>query len=66
MLKIALAAVIVAALVAVAAQPAVAQQQNRIVSKKNCTPDACIKALRQRGYPFATAAIWCAANNNGC
>jgi len=48
------------------AQPTAAQQQNRIISKKSCTPDACIKALRQRGYPFATAANWCAANNNGC
>jgi len=66
MFKIILAVAIVAILTAPATQAMAAQQQNRIISKKSCTPDACIKALRQRGYPFATAANWCAANNNGC
>ena len=59
-------AVLIAAASAIAVQPAQAQQQNRIVSKKSCNPDACIKAVRQKGYPFATAASWCAAHNNGC
>ena len=66
MFKIILAAAIVAILTAPAALAVTAQQQNRIINKKNCTPDACLKALRQRGYSFATAANWCAANNNGC
>ena len=60
-------AVLFAAASAIAVQHAQAQQQqNRIVSKKSCNPDACIKAVRQKGYPFATAASWCAAHNNGC
>ncbi|HTQ84216.1 MAG TPA: hypothetical protein VMI47_13215 [Pseudolabrys sp.] len=60
-------AVLIAAASAIAVQHAQAQQQqNRIVSKKSCNPDACIKAVRQKGYPFATAASWCAAHNNGC
>lgn len=60
-------AVLIAALSSVIAiQHAQAQQQNRIVSKKSCNPDACIKAVRQKGFPFATAASWCAAHNNGC
>jgi len=50
---------------AIADQP-VAAQQNRIVDKKRCNPDACMKALRQKGYTYATAASWCATHNNGC
>jgi len=65
MLKLIVTIAFLVILAGTAVQPAAAQQ-TRIVSKKNCTPDACIKALRQRGYPFATAANWCAANNNGC
>ena len=42
------------------------QLKNNIVSKKSCNPDACIKMVRQKGFPFATAASWCAKNNNGC
>jgi hypothetical protein len=42
------------------------EQRNAIAKKSSCTPDACIKAARQKGYTFATAAAWCAANNNGC
>jgi DNA-binding winged helix-turn-helix (wHTH) protein len=41
-------------------------QQNAIAQKKSCNPDACIKTVRQKGYPFAAAAAWCARNNNGC
>ena len=41
-------------------------QQNAIAQKKSCNPDACIKTVRQKGLPFATAAAWCAKNNNGC
>lgn len=66
MSRIVVLATIIAAFAILVAQPVAAQQQNRIISKKNCTPDACIKALRQRGYPFGRAANWCAANNNGC
>lgn len=42
------------------------QQQKNVVPKKSCNPDACIKMVRQKGFPFATAASWCAKNNNGC
>ncbi len=42
------------------------QQQNNIAPKKSCNPDACIKMVRQKGYTFATAAAWCARNNNDC
>jgi len=65
-MRVVVAAVIAVIFALIAVQPAAAQLANRIVSKKNCTPDACIKMLRQRGYPFATASRWCAANNNGC
>lgn len=67
MRRIAVAGVI-ATILAITAPPLsnpLPAPQNRIV-KKNCTPDACIKAVRQKGYPFASAASWCAAHNNGC
>ena len=54
------------AVVPLATLPQLQQQQNNIVPKKSCNPDACIKMVRQKGYPFATAASWCAKNNNGC
>jgi hypothetical protein len=63
---IVIAVLIVAASSVIAIEHGQAQQQNRIVDKKTCNPDACIKAVRQKGFPFATAAAWCAAHNNGC
>lgn len=54
------------AVVPLATLPQLQQQQKNIVPKKSCNPDACIKMVRQKGFPFATAASWCAKNNNGC
>jgi hypothetical protein len=61
-----MAVLIAAASFAATNQPAAARSQNRIVSKKNCTPDACMNAVRTKGYPYATAARCCATHNNGC
>jgi hypothetical protein len=66
MRMILIVAALAAGVVTIAAAPPVAAQQNMVVKKKSCTPDTCIKMVRQRGYPFATAAAWCAAHNNGC
>jgi hypothetical protein len=67
MRMIVIASVITVALSGVAVPLATVQQQNNIVKgKKNCTPDACQKTVRQKGFPFATAASWCATHNNGC
>jgi len=66
MRKIIVAGAMAIALSGVAVPLATLQQQNTITKKKSCTPDACIKTVRQKGYPFASAASWCAANNNGC
>ena len=54
------------AVVPLATLPQQQQQQNAIAPKKSCNPDACMKMVRQKGFTSATAAAWCAKNNNGC
>jgi hypothetical protein len=66
MRKIVIASVMALAFSGVVVPMATVEQQNAIAKKKSCTPDACIKAVRQKGFPFASAASWCAAHNNGC
>jgi hypothetical protein len=66
MRKFIVASVMALALSGAVVPLATVEQQNTIAKKKSCTPDACIKMVRQKGFPFATAASWCAANNNGC
>ena len=66
MRQIVIASVMALALSGLAVPYATVQQQNEIAKKKSCTPDACIKMVRQKGFPFASAASWCASHNNGC
>jgi len=54
------------AVVPLATVPQQQQQLKNNIPKKSCNPDGCIKMVRQKGFPFATAASWCAKNNNGC
>jgi hypothetical protein len=61
-----MATVLSGAVVPLATLPQQQQKQNNIAPKKSCNPDACIKMVRQKGSTFATAATWCAKNNNGC
>jgi hypothetical protein len=66
MRKIMTAGVVAAVLSGLSVPLATLQQQNNIKAKSTCTPDSCINMLTKKGHPFATAASWCAAHNNGC
>ena len=66
MRKLMIAGVMAVVLSGVALPLGTVDQRNAIAKRKSCTPDTCIKSVRQKGYTFAAAAAWCAANNNGC